>query len=80
MPLRFLTVCDAHTINGKAIPASLHRVEICDVHGVVSSGISSISREDAIRLAKKYASLPFDLDGEIILTDLGCVDREGAVS
>lgn len=80
MPLRFLTIADAHLINGKPIPSTLHRVEISDQSGVISSGLSATSREDAIRQAKKWASLPFDAPSDVIFTDLGCVDREGALS
>jgi hypothetical protein len=80
MPLRFLTIADALLINGKPIPSTLHRVEISDQSGVISSGLSALSREDAIRQAKKWASLPFDAPAEIIFTDLGAVDREEVLS
>jgi len=75
MALRFLTVADSHFINGQPLPANLHRVELCDVHGVVASGLSCLSRADAIRQAKRWASIPFASD-QIVLTDLGCIARE----
>lgn len=79
MAPRFLTVADANQINGQPLPANLHRVEICDVHGVVASGLSCLSRADAIRQAKRWAAMPFD-SSEIVLTDLGCCDRAEVLS